>query len=99
MAMNSMYYRFVHLVNDPDFKSMPTKLKMSALTAPGVDRSEFEVFLLAVSVSNGCAHCVSVHTKRLLEAGFTKQAIQSVARIASVVNAVAQAKFIAHVSQ
>ena len=99
MAMNNMYYRFVHLTGDPDFDSMPTHLKMSALAASGIKKDEFETFLLSVSVSNGCDHCVKVHTKRLIEAGMSKQAVQSVARIASVVNAAAQAKFIAETSR
>ncbi len=99
MAMNNVYYRFTGLIEDPDYKSFPTKLRMSSLAAPGIERTDFEVLLLAVSILNGCSHCVNVHVKKLAQAGFSKEAVQSVARIASVVNAAAQAKFVADSSQ
>jgi len=29
MAMNNVYHRFLHLVNDAEYKSMPARLRMT----------------------------------------------------------------------
>lgn len=57
MAMNNVYYRFVHLASNPECKTMPARLRMNALGHPGVDRADFELWALAVSAINGwCLH-------------------------------------------
>lgn len=89
MAMNNIYYRFIHLATDKSFASMPAKLRMNVIGNPGVDKIDFELNCLAVSALNGCGMCMDAHTKELNNAGVTKLAIQSSIRIASVMNAVA----------
>ena len=37
MAMNNVYYRFVHLVSDKSFSGMPAKLRMNVIGNPGID--------------------------------------------------------------
>lgn len=39
MAMNNVNYRFVHLVSNPDYKTMPARLRMNWLGNPRVDRA------------------------------------------------------------
>ena len=89
MAMNNIYYRFVHLAGDPDYKSMPAKLRMSVIGKPGVDKADFELWSLAVSAINGCGMCIESHDHALKQAGISKEAIQQAVRIASVIHAVA----------
>lgn len=48
MAMNNVYYRFVHLVGG-DYKTLPAKLRMNAMARPGVEKADFELWSLAVS--------------------------------------------------
>lgn len=91
MAMNNVYYRFVHLVHDKDFSSMPANLRMSVIGNPGIDKVNFELNCLAVSAINGCGMCIEAHTHGLLKMGISKLAIQSSVRIASVLNAAALA--------
>lgn len=91
MAMNNIYYRFIHLATDKSFASMPAKLRMNIIGNPGVDKIDFELNCLAVSALNGCGMCMDAHTKELNKAGVTTLAIQSSVRIASVMNAVAMA--------
>src|SRR6266481_1149228 len=43
MAMNNIYYRFVHLVHAADYKTLPAKLRMTAMAKPGVDKVDFEL--------------------------------------------------------
>ncbi|MHB1217027.1 MAG: carboxymuconolactone decarboxylase family protein [Alphaproteobacteria bacterium] len=89
MAMNNIYYRFVHLASAPDYKTMPAKLRMNAIAKPGVDKADFELWSLAVSAVNGCGMCIDSHEKILRQAGISAEAVQSAARIAAVVHAVA----------
>ena len=89
MAMNNIYYRFVHLVGDKEFGSLPAKLRMNVIGNPGIAKTEFELYSLAVSAINGCGMCIEAHTKQLLQHGVSKVAIQSAIRIAAVIHATA----------
>jgi len=89
MAMNNIYYRFVHLVEDPTFASIPAKLRMNVIANPGIDKVNFELNCLAVSAINGCGMCIAAHTKTLLKHNVSALAIQASVRIAAVLNATA----------
>lgn len=89
MAMNNIYYRFVHLVEDKSFATMPAKLRMNVIANPGISKIDFELMCLAVSAINGCGMCIDAHVNELIKAGVSKVAVQSAVRIAAVVNAVA----------
>lgn len=91
MAMNNIYYRFIHLVSDKSFSTLPVKLRMNVIGNPGVDKIDFELNCLAVSAINGCGMCIDAHANTLIKAGFSKLGIQSAIRIASVLNAVSTA--------
>ena len=91
MAMNNIYYRFIHLAADEEIKKMPANLRMQALADPGVSKLDFEIYCLAVSAINGCGMCMEAHVHGVVKAGLTKQGAQSAIRIAAVVNAAAQA--------
>lgn len=89
MAMNNIYYRFVHLASSADYKTLPAKLRMNALAKPGVDKVDFELWSIAVSAVNGCGMCIDSHEKVLREHGITAEVIQAAVRIAATVHAVA----------
>lgn len=89
MGMNNVYYRFLHLVEDGEYQSLPARLRMNILAAPGIDKLDFELLSLAVSAVNGCGLCITSHERKLREHGYTREMIQSAVRIAAVVNAVA----------
>jgi lipoyl-dependent peroxiredoxin subunit D len=89
MAMNNVYYRFVHLAANPVYQSLPAKLRMNAIGAPGIDKADFELFCLAVSAQNGCGMCIDSHERVLTQHGVKAETIQSAARVAAVMTAVA----------
>jgi alkyl hydroperoxide reductase subunit D len=89
MAMNNVYYRFVHLASNPEYGTLPAKLRMNLIGSPGIDKADFELFSLAVSAMNGCGMCIDSHEKVLQQHGVKAEAIQSAARIAAVMKAVA----------
>jgi alkyl hydroperoxide reductase subunit D len=87
MAMNNIYYRFLHLTSNPEYKNLPAKLRMNVIANPGVDKQDFELWSLAVSAINGCGMCVDAHESELLKGGMGKEQIQTAVRIASVIHA------------
>lgn len=89
MGMNNVYYRFLHLVGDAEYQSMPARLRMNVIGNPGIDKLDFELFSLAVSAVNGCGLCIESHEKLLRKHDVPREAIQSAVRIAAVVDAVA----------
>jgi alkyl hydroperoxide reductase subunit D len=89
MAMNNVYYRFLHLVEDEEYAKLRAGLRMNVIANPGTARENFELWSLAVSAVNGCGRCIAAHEKVLREAGLSRGEIQAAVRIASVVHAVA----------
>jgi lipoyl-dependent peroxiredoxin subunit D len=91
MAMNNVYYRFVHLASDKDYATMPARLRMNVIANPGVDKADFELWSLAISAINGCGTCIDAHEKTLKEAGVAASAIQTAVRFAAIIQSVAVA--------
>jgi alkyl hydroperoxide reductase subunit D len=89
MAMNNVYYRFVHLAKEKAFAAMPAKLRMNVIANSGIEKVDFELASLAVSALNGCGMCMDTHTHELVKAGISYLGIQSAVRIAAILNAVA----------
>jgi len=88
MAMNNVYYRFVHLAGG-DYANMPARLRMNVIGKPGVDKVDFELWSLAVSAINGCGMCIESHEKMVRAGGLSTEQVQAAVRIAAVVHAVA----------
>ncbi len=91
MGMNNVYYRFVHLVGNPDYATLPARLRMNVIGNPGVAKVDFELYSLAVSAINGCGTCVAAHDNVVRKAGVTAEGVQSAVRIAAVIHGVAVA--------
>jgi lipoyl-dependent peroxiredoxin subunit D len=89
MAMNNVYYRFVHLASNPEYGTLPAKLRMNVIGSPGIEKADFELFSLAVSAINGCGMCIDSHERVLQQHGVNAETVQAAARIAAVVKAVA----------
>ena len=73
MAMNNVYYKFVGMIANSDYKTMPAKLRMNVIANPGVDKGDFELWSLAVSAMNGCKYCVDSHEAQLKTHGIDTQ--------------------------
>ena len=89
MAMNNVYYRFVHLTSNPEYGKLPARLRMNFIGSHGIAKDDFELMSLAVSAMNGCGMCIDSHERVLLEHGVKPDAIQSAVRIAAVMKAIA----------
>jgi alkyl hydroperoxide reductase subunit D len=89
MAMNNVYYRFLHLVGNAEYGKLPARLRMNAIATHGIARADFELWCLAVSAINGCGSCIESHEKAVREAGLSAEQVQAAVRIAAAVNAAA----------
>ncbi|MEG3155422.1 carboxymuconolactone decarboxylase family protein [Sphingomonas sp. RB1R13] len=89
MAMNNVYYRFVHLASNAEYGTLPAKLRMNFLGQHGTDKDDFELYSLAVSAMNGCGMCIDSHEKLLVQHGVKAETIQLAARTAAVMKAIA----------
>jgi len=89
MAMNNIYYRFVHLADDAELVKMPARLRMQVIGKPPVEKVTFELMCLAVSAITGCENCIKSHIAEVEKGGMSKEGIQSAGRIAAVIHAAA----------
>ncbi|TZG28650.1 carboxymuconolactone decarboxylase family protein [Sphingomonas montanisoli] len=89
MAMNNVYYRFVHLASNKEYGQMPAKLRMNVIGTPGIDKADFELFSLAVSAMNGCGMCIDAHEKVLRQHNVAADVIQTAARVGAIIKAAA----------
>ncbi|TFI57007.1 alkyl hydroperoxide reductase [Sphingomonas parva] len=89
MAMNNVYFRFIHLCSNPDYATLPSRLRMNTLCTPGIDKDDFELFSLALSAMNGCGMCIDSHERVLQKHGVSTLTMQAAARTAAVLRALA----------
>ncbi|MDH7799910.1 MULTISPECIES: carboxymuconolactone decarboxylase family protein [unclassified Beijerinckia] len=91
MAMNNVYYRFVHLASNKEYGTLPAKLRMNVIGNPGVPKTDFELWSLAVSAINGCGMCIDAHEKVLRDHGVEAVTVQTAVRYAAILQSVAVA--------
>ena len=89
MAMNNVYYRFVHVV--PEYGELPARLRMQLIGNPGIAKLDFELACLAASAINGCEACMRAHEQSVRDHGGSRDMVQDAVRIAAVLHAVAVA--------
>ena len=87
MGMNNIYYRSLHLMKNPEYTTLPARLRMNILTNPGVEKMDFELWSTAVSAINGCGACLDAHESELRKHGVPAQQVQTALRIGAVVHA------------
>ena len=89
MAMNNVYYRFRHFMAEASYDTKPARLRMNRIARPVTNKTDFELFCLAVSAINGCETCVRSHEKNVIEGGLSDDQIHDAVRIAATVHAAA----------
>lgn len=84
MGMNTVYYRFRHLVEKEAYNTIPAKLRMIRLSQPQTDKTTFELMSMACAALAGCGMCIQAHEATLLQHGVTEAGVNDVIRIAAV---------------
>ncbi|MEM9418501.1 MAG: carboxymuconolactone decarboxylase family protein [Planctomycetota bacterium] len=87
MAMNTVYYRFRHMVANDAYANLPARLRMNRMAQPVTDKTTFELFSMACAALAGCEMCINAHEEALKKQGLGEDAIHDCIRIAATVNA------------
>lgn len=87
MGMNNIYYRSLHLMKNPEYTTLPARLRMNVIANPGVEKLDFELWSTAVSAINGCGSCLDAHEGELRKHGVPNVQVQAALRIGAVVHA------------
>ncbi|TSD96052.1 alkyl hydroperoxide reductase [Skermania sp. ID1734] len=90
MGMNNVFYRSKGFLGGR-YDDLRAGLRMQIIGNPGVPKADFELWSLAVSAVNGCAHCLEAHEQTLRNEGVDRETIFEALRVASIVAGVAQA--------
>jgi alkyl hydroperoxide reductase subunit D len=99
MGMNTVYYRFRHMIEKPSYGAKPAGLRMNRMVRPATNKTLFELCSMACAALAGCQMCIQSHEASLLKEGQTEDQVHEAVRIASVVNGFSTAVFAAPVGQ
>ncbi len=91
MAMNTVYYRFRHMIGKPTYAERPARLRMHRLAKPATSKADLELMSLAVAAIHGCEMCVRAHEDVVVKAGLSEEQVHDAVRTAAVVRGLAQA--------
>ena len=89
MAMNTVYYRFRHMLGKESYEARPPRLRMTRMARPETSKADFELMSLGCAALAGCELCIRNHEASLVELGCSEDACHDAVRIAAVVNAAA----------
>ena len=89
MAMNTVYYRFRHMLGKESYEARSPRLRMSRMAQPATSGVDFELMSLACAALAGCEFCLENHEAKLIAEGTSEEACHDAVRIAAVVAAAA----------
>jgi alkyl hydroperoxide reductase subunit D len=84
MGMNTIYYRFRHLVGKEDYKTKPARLRMGWMAKPKTSKATYELMSIAIAALEGCEVCVKNHEASVLQHGLTEEHVHDAVRIAAI---------------
>jgi alkyl hydroperoxide reductase subunit D len=97
MAQNNVFFRFRHMVAKPSYQGHHSRLSMSQRSSVA-NKTDYELFALAVSAIHGCESCIRHHEQAALELGLGEEHVNDAVRIAAVMHAAALALEITEVA-
>jgi alkyl hydroperoxide reductase subunit D len=89
MAMNTVYYRFRHMIGKEAYASRPPRLRMQRMAKPATSAVDFELMSLACAALAGCEFCLQNHEAKIVAEGTSEESCHDCVRIAAVVAAAA----------
>lgn len=91
MGMNTVYFRFRHLMHSEVYNAKPFNLRMTRMQQVATSRLNFELFSIGPAALAGCELCLKAHETAILKDGMNESNIHDAVRIASVLNGIAVA--------
>lgn len=91
MGMNTIYYRFRHLMNSEAYNQRPANLRMMRMQQVATTRENFELFSIGPAALAGCEMCLKAHEAAVKKGGLSEDNVHDAVRIAAVLHGVAVA--------
>jgi len=91
MGMNTIYYRFRHLMKTEAYNQRPANLRMMRMQQVATTKENFELFSIGPAALAGCEMCLKAHEAAVKKGGLNEDNVHDAVRIASVLHGVAVA--------
>ena len=91
MGMNTIYFRFRHLVHKEVYAQKPARLRMQWMAKPKTNKALFELVSLAIAALAGCEVCIQSHEGSVRQHGLTEDHVHEAVRIAAILQGAAVA--------
>lgn len=91
MGMNTIYYRFRHLMNSDAYNQRPANLRMMRMKQVTSTAVNFELFSIGPAALAGCEMCLKAHEAAVKKGGLNEDNVHDAVRISAILNGVAVA--------
>jgi alkyl hydroperoxide reductase subunit D len=89
MGMNTIYYRFRHLMNSDAYNQRAANLRMMRMKQVATSTVNFELFSIGPAALAGCEMCLKAHEAAVKAGGLTEENVHDAVRISAVLHGVA----------
>lgn len=90
MSQNNTFHFFSSQSNNNAIKISKIDLAIDGMDDINIDRAEFELALIGVSILNRCSNCANYYAQKVIKRGFSEENVLAVAKIVSVLKAISQ---------
>ncbi|MDQ8196156.1 carboxymuconolactone decarboxylase family protein [Coraliomargarita sp. SDUM461004] len=91
MGMNTIYYRFRHLMNSDEYNKRPANLRMMRMQQVASSKVNFELFSIGPAALAGCEMCLKAHEAAVKKDGMNEDNVHDAVRISAILHGVAVA--------
>lgn len=91
MGMNTIYYRFRHLMNSDAYNQRPANLRMMRMQQVATTKEAFELFSIGPAALAGCEMCLKAHEAAVKKGGMNEDNVHDAVRISAILHGVAVA--------
>lgn len=89
MGMNTIYYRFRHLMKSEAYNQRPANLRMMRMQQVATTKANFELFSIGPAALAGCEMCLKAHEAAVKKDGMTEDNVHDAVRISAILHGVA----------
>jgi alkyl hydroperoxide reductase subunit D len=89
MGMNTIYYRFRHLMNTDAYNQRAANLRMMRMKQVATSPANFELFSIGPAALAGCEMCLKAHEAAVKQGGLNEENVHDAVRISAVLHGVA----------
>lgn len=91
MGMNTVYFRFRHLMHADAYSQKAFNLRMTRMKQVATDQTHFELYSIGPAALAGCELCLKAHEAAVKKGGLNEDNVHDVVRIAAVLHGIAVA--------